>query len=76
MKVITLLAIAQHHVESSGHTSRAETLYVLIAARKVMEKYNDMMVERPHLMSKKMEQNFYKHIAKLVKQLRGFCSEL
>lgn len=76
VKVISLLAIATHHVEGSANPGRAEMLYVLLITQKVMEKYNDMMSTRPALMSRKTEDNFAKHITKVVNRLKVFSSEL
>lgn len=75
IKVISLLVIASHHVEASEHPARATTLYVLTLTIKVMEKYNEMMVN-PRFSSSTLNINYRKHIDKVVAQLRQFSSEI
>lgn len=76
LKVISLLSIASYHVEEVIHPARASTLYLLTLTRKVMEKYHDMISLRPKLASTKMNENFRKHICRVVIQLTRLASEI
>jgi hypothetical protein len=75
-KVISLLVIASHHVETTGHPARSETLYVLLVSQKVMEKYLDMLSRRPVTVRHQIEENFSIHLSRASAQLQEFSSIL